>query len=344
MAHILITPELMADPDLYARLRTWGMTAGRWAPDAAGTAPPTIWDCDALLVAAGDPVPEAREGDETVPVVVLGEGSASGAAHAVLPGPGPAGSFLLGALQTAVAESASRRATAGARSILETDPLLVIGHELRTPLTAVKTALEALGGSAWSGTGEVGFPGPEDRILGIALRNVRRMETSLDWVQDLAFRVREDAEARAPGPISLTELAALLAEVAPVNPTGSDETFLVADPGLVNTAVRSLARTLRGAVPDLPVRIHLNRRDRSPDVLVLEIAAVDGADPAGTEIAGDGSAGPGERADDLRRAACAAVGGGVLSELGAEVEAVFEPGGAALLRLLLPAARPQTVS
>ncbi|MGD9548912.1 MAG: hypothetical protein AB7V45_15390 [Candidatus Krumholzibacteriia bacterium] len=344
MAHILITPELMADPDLCARLRTWGMTAGRWAQDASGAAQPTIWDCDAVLVAAGDPVPGVGDGDQAAPVVVLGEGPTSRGAHAVLRGSGPAGSFLLGALQTAVAESASRRATAGARSILETDPLLVIGHELRTPLTAVKTALEALGGSAWSGTGDVGSPGPEDRILGIALRNVRRMETSLDWVQSLAFRIREAAEASAPRPIPPTELAELLAEVAPVSVNGSDEAFLVAHPGLVNTAVRGLARTLRGAVPHRPVRIHLTRCDRSPDVLVLEIAAVDGADPAGTEIARDGSARSGELADDLRRAACAAAGGGVLSELGAVVEAVVEPGGASLLRLILPAARPQAVS
>lgn len=351
MAHILITPGLLADPDLRARLRSWGMTAGLWDPAAAPTAPPTIWDCDAVVAVVGDPVPVAPGGDEAVPVVVLGEGPASGAAHAVLSGPGPAGSFLLGALQTAVAESASRRATAGARSILETDPLLVIGHELRTPLTAVKTALEALGGSAWSGTGDERDAGPEDRILGIALRNVRRMEASLDWVQDLAFRAREAAEAPAVRSVSPDELAALLAEVAPVSVGPCDEAFLVADPGLVNAAVRSLARTLRRAVPGLPVRIHLGRCDRSPDSLILLVSAADGADPAGeaaggagAAVAGEDPAGQGERADALRRAACAAAGAGVLAELGAEVEAMVVPGGASLLRLTLPAMRPQSVS
>lgn len=146
------------------------------------------------------------------PVLVVGEPDPALAVGISLPDYGHEGSRLCGALNACLALAGPEsRPVADTR--MGTDILDILGHELRTPLAAIRTALEILAADLavdlavdltadpavepaadpavdLPATPWDGFPvRPQDdttaRMVRIALRNVQRLDRTVDWGQTM---------------------------------------------------------------------------------------------------------------------------------------------------------------
>lgn len=206
MAHVLIDGNRRMLPRIRALLRGWGVTLGTLPEEARARGCATLAECDAVLFLCDelddpsrrgathlkpvDPAAVCLEHDEAcAPLLVIGTGplAAIMARHAerAIAEPGPDGSWLREALDDCL-----RRPLARALSAPEMDPdeqLHFLGHELRSPLTAIKTALEVMEGELWQdeAAGRTEEALSRQRMLQIALRNVRRMHSAVDWSQNL---------------------------------------------------------------------------------------------------------------------------------------------------------------
>lgn len=244
MAHVLIDGNTGSLPEIRTLLRSWGVTLGA-LPDAArarGCA--TVAECDVVLFLCDETDDPARPGaaylksvaadlssigadEECAPLLVVGTGPVARimGRHAVkvIPEVGPDGSWLREALDDCL-----RRPLARALSTPEMDTdeqLHFLGHELRSPLTAIKTALEVMEGELWQdeASGRTEEALSRQRMLQIALRNVRRMHSAVEWSQDLLKfeSARQRDERRAIRVAGLCEGLGQLAGL-PVSRIGED--------------------------------------------------------------------------------------------------------------------------
>ena len=211
MAHVLIDGESRILADVHEVLRRWGHTVGRLSADARARGRASEAECDAVLflcdqdpdgteilgshLKAVAPVEVQNPGAEEpmAPLLVIGQGHLAETmgrqAHQLIPEIGPGGSHLKKALDICL-EGEPRIGSAGRDRCDRDQQLHFLGHELRSPLTAIKTALEVVQGDLWGliGEPEMEIPAGDHsllRMLEIALRNVRRMNHTVEWSQDL---------------------------------------------------------------------------------------------------------------------------------------------------------------
>ena len=150
--------------------------------------------------AATDRITRTTLTQAPAPVLVVGEPDPAVAAGISLPDYGHEGFRLRGALDACLALAGPEgRPVADGR--VGADILDILGHELRTPLTAIKTALEILAADlAVDLTADLGADRsaapldgraerPQDdnrvRMVQIALRNVQRLDRTVDWGQTM---------------------------------------------------------------------------------------------------------------------------------------------------------------
>jgi signal transduction histidine kinase len=89
----------------------------------------------------------------------------------------------------------------------------LVNHELRTPLTAAGTALQTLARQLASAGG------PSLELVDIALRNIRRLERTVDWACDyLSEGVTAAASPEPPAPVALLGMVEDLDELAAGQP------------------------------------------------------------------------------------------------------------------------------
>ena len=219
MPHVLISPDLYLDETLHGCLRRWGWTCEQWSCGTAQEAGQgSRRDPHALIVSTqaakqsgllkspGEAAGTAGtirtvrtiRTQTPAPVLVLGEPDPAQAGGICLPDYGHEGFRLRGALDAclALAEPQGRPVPDGSVGV---DMLDILGHELRTPLTAIKTALEVLAADLAADFGaDLGADltaAPQDgwterpqddnrvRMVQIALRNVQRLDRTVDWGQ-----------------------------------------------------------------------------------------------------------------------------------------------------------------
>ena|GEM_PF-1705937 len=299
MSHIQLAGDPQAVAAAKALLAGWGMTCRELDHWPTPGPLPTVSECDALLVALSDESAWARQ--HAASTHQFSEGHSGGACPAPaapllllgrLPGrfllsreawqvveePGPAGSDLRFALQACVDRARRLRGAVDHHQIQE-DYFHFLGHELRSPLTAVKTALEVLQGDL-GGLLTDEAPGVEGRrrhpslkMLDIGLRNVRRLQDTVDWSQDLLelSRGHFSADNRS---VPVTDLASLLdLDMAQVDlPAG---THVLTDPTLLPVLSQQVGRLLDYLSPGARVQAHV-RLTADPEArVVVSLSAAD---------------------------------------------------------------------
>ncbi len=177
MARILIGGDRSNRHQIEGWLDTWGL---RSAPLSSGLHPATVpaGDASAVIYACGPEAPPVPDESPTAAAVapLLLVGDATGArlgdcAWTHVDDPGPDGGRLAAALRPCLeAAMGDDQTGAGFRDFLN--------HELRTPLTAAGTALQTLALQLERAGGQ------SLDLVDIALRNVRRLEQTVDWACD----------------------------------------------------------------------------------------------------------------------------------------------------------------
>lgn len=263
------------DPGLTARVGTWLESWGlRPAVLPRGTHPASVpaGRAAAVIYAAGEGfhgLPERRSGCAVVPLLLVGQAPGAelrDAAWLRVADPGPDGAALAAALRPLLESS-----LAGAGEANHFRDL--VNHELRTPLTAAGTALQMLARQLERAGG------PSLDLVDLALRNLRRLERTLDWACDhLAAGICANG-ATAASPAPLTELLEDLDAIdAPLPVTWSSgpgdwehETWI--DRDAWRRLLRELLRAVALLVPDQPVHLDVaqlaNAEQTSPSALLL---------------------------------------------------------------------------
>ncbi len=364
MSHVLLGGDEQKLNAVRCLLTRWGVTAGRLAfVDNC----PTVQDCDAVIIEGN----ADRYRDACLGILPDGPGGAAGpaaplifinseslniaslpAAWLVLDRVDEDGANLRAALNSAVASARSWRgssqAAGGAADADGQDAYLhFLGHELRSPLTAIKTSLEVLEGEL----GGLDHNGPRSesglKMVGIALRNVRRLHKTVEWSQDL-LAAGNALAACAPREVALAELAVRLQGLGEVRlDEAAAERDLQTDPELLTSAVTQMARAVGMAHPDSPLSVRLGLGGDDADLCQLVVAAADGEHgtvargPERTRLvvpaAEDGPTG------ELARLARFMVAGNLLDTLGARLMTTTEDAACPALVLCLalqPALQP----
>lgn len=177
MAQILIGGDRSTQQQLEAWLDTWGLPSAPLAADQHPAAVPAS-EASAVIYACGLealPLPaEPGPLSMVAPLLLIGEPADShlpDRAWTHVPDPGENGRLLAAALRPCLeAASDGDQRSPGFRDFLN--------HELRTPLTAAGTALQTLALQLERAGGQ------SLDLVDIALRNVRRLEQTVDWACD----------------------------------------------------------------------------------------------------------------------------------------------------------------
>lgn len=237
-----------------------------------------------------------------------------------------------------------------AQSRVHDEYLHFLGHELRSPLTAVKTALEVLqdelsAAAQPADDASDGSRASADRLrmVELALRNVHRLDRTMDWSQDLLALAHGAPQARRCR-VALEELLPPdLWEKLAATCDLPDDLQVDTDPCLCRMLLKQLAGVLEydgrhrlaavtGSV--LPGRV----------VIALQAASTesDGPDPAPvvarTHLVSLQETGRVDPASDLDRLTSFLVSEHLLQLLGAELQVQDPDSGQATLCLTLPAA------
>lgn len=251
-------------------LDAWNEAARRLLEDAVGGSPAawSLWleaACARLLVegAATCVLAARREGGPAVELALAGDGRAGDPAIVAL---------------RAAAPATGRGAPGGLAETVST-----LSHELRTPLASMKSSLSlVMSGDAGPLTGD------QQRFLGVAARNVARLDRLvgdlLDLSRDEAGRLHIDCRATDLGPV-LREAVAL-GEAADgrggprVDASGIPEHFRACvDADKVTQMVANLVGNARKYVPaDGRVRVWLDAHPTPPEPLAAALALACGLD------------------------------------------------------------------
>jgi len=305
LSHVMLGGDEQQVAELRILLAERGVTVG-WL-GASGLVP-TVFECDTVIW-AGNPdeysgaclgtLPDGSGGaaGPAAPLIfiVADQVSESGAESGELPKGGlsvavaAGGGGLWSSLGVTFRTAQELRGIPAGRNYVCSSPavdsdhyLHFLGHELRSPLTAIKTALEVLAGD---------IADPEQRsgrvvekMVNIALRNVRRLHQTMDWSQELLAGEVSPAVMR-PRVFRVDELAAVLADLGSVESVGvSSDTALETDAYLLYSVVVQMVRVARMVNPASSPTIQLNSPSGDRDVLELTVIYTDdGADPAEAE-------------------------------------------------------------
>jgi hypothetical protein len=265
LSHVLVGGDEQQVSELRFLLAKWGMTVG--ALEFADTCP-TILACDAVILQGNcDGYRDTRQG--TLPD---GPGGAAGpaaplifingdgvprddlpAAWIVLNHIDPDGQNLRLALQMAQARagawrdqiSDSTRTSPVAAPVQTADSYgHFLGHELRSPLTAIKTALETLAAEVDTPDVAGRLDVVDAKLVTIALRNVQRLQQTVDWSQDL-LAANESATMPRWREVSVSELAVCLQRHGEVVVAADlAEYELLTDPDLFETLTDQMVRAV----------------------------------------------------------------------------------------------------
>lgn len=201
MQQILIGGDRSQEQRLRSWLAAWGLTAGR-LPDDVHPAQVAAERAAAVIFACGaeDPRLPRRTPSPltTAPLLLIGNApppDLRAAAWLRIADPGPTGANLAAALKPCLEAAASVAAGTGFQDL--------VNHELRTPLTAAGTALQTLAMQLERAGGHT------LELVDIALRNIRRLERTVDWACDyLTEGASETAAAPVSTDVSLLDLLA----------------------------------------------------------------------------------------------------------------------------------------
>jgi hypothetical protein len=211
LAHVLFDGDIRRHPVLRSLLWQWGVTVGSLSACLRTGTGATVEDCDAVISfgpEAGSPSEEfcampdgaGAEGvaaSAAAPLLVIGSVRGSCTPWISIPDSGPGGALLKAALRAC--EDRARELRGDPESRHDQDRYRdFLGHELRSPLTAAKTALSIL-------EGDPGMDSGSARMLRIALRNLDRLEETVEWSQELGAI----AEIRPAASLVPTSLASL---------------------------------------------------------------------------------------------------------------------------------------
>jgi hypothetical protein len=210
MTQILIGGDHTKRQQLDRWLHAWGLPSATLGARIHPAAVPAT-EASAVIYACGPAAPPLPADPGPVPLaaplVLVGEdklASLDGRAWTRIGDPGPDGAGLAAALRPCL--ELTRRGDANGPGFRD-----FLNHELRTPLTAAGTAMQTLALQL----GRAGGPSPD--LLDLALRNLRRLEQTVDWACE--YLAGEPAhEARPEGEaVRLTDLLEDLDELtAPI--------------------------------------------------------------------------------------------------------------------------------
>jgi hypothetical protein len=200
MTRVLVGGDDRGCEQLWRWLEAWGLRARRLDPREH---PATVSTerARAVVFAFGEqtslpPAPAAAPA--AAPLVVVGPGDAGELellAWERVNDPGPAGERLAAALRPCLDTNAvMQRGGPAFRDFLN--------HELRTPLTAAGMALQTLALHLESAGG------PSLDLLDTALRNIQRLEQTVEWATDYVVDEPSAHAQQALPPVQLTDLLA----------------------------------------------------------------------------------------------------------------------------------------
>jgi signal transduction histidine kinase len=256
MLEILVGGEQTIAPQLVSWLAAWGLRPGPLPPDAHPAEVPAERACAVVYACGPTPAPLPRRSPAAAavaPLLLIGTTPPEDlrdAAWIRVADPGPEGSTLAGALRPLLA-------TTAARVIGSTDFRDLLSHELRTPLTAAGTALQTLAKQLERSGG------PSLEMVDIALRNLRRLERTVDWACDYLTDGSADVVA-APARVGLLDLIADLdALEAPVPLTwstcnGDWNLSVRLDRNCWNCLLNQVLRAVSYLAPQQPVHLDLS--------------------------------------------------------------------------------------
>jgi signal transduction histidine kinase len=199
MLDILIGGDANQIPRVTTWLATWGLRARQLRADqhpaqvAADRASAVIFASgqQAAILPARVPATAAM-----APLLLIGPTASPELREAAwirIADPGPEGTALAAALRPLLESVLIRSADGTAFSDL-------VNHELRTPLTAAGTALQTLARQLERAGG------PPLEMVDIALRNLRRLERTVDWACDYLTDGPLETLAWAPSEVPLVDL------------------------------------------------------------------------------------------------------------------------------------------
>lgn len=333
MPHALVTGDRQRCEQIRLRLEMLGLTVA--VVDPAAAVPASVGECDLLVhdsTARHAVVPRQAAGElPDAPVVLLGDSR-----------PGPwscvAWEDLDGPAFAAAVRSCVHRAWELRGASVPSSPSVryreFLAHELRSPLAVVAAALEALDSGLIDGSAASGDDARS--VVDRALRNVRRLERTVEWSQSSLVL----AEVPPVGPrqvLDLAEVADLLQDLgcqtaAVAGADGHVET----DPDLLHDVVRQMIRVCHCREPGARPVLHLEAGD--PEwVIRLSAAPVEGGV---NEVSRCGLVRPGEPIshDSLLELAYLLIPAAALHGLDARL--LGAPGEPGVLELRLPVAVP----
>jgi len=276
MAPILIGGDLDSGQQFAGWLRGWGLNSSRLAPETHPAAVPAD-QASAVIYACGPAAPPLpNDPGPTVgaaPLVLVGPAGAPALASRAwtsLSDPGPGGRRLAAALRPCLdADAVAATAPPGFRDFLN--------HELRTPLTAAGTALQTLALQLERSGG------PSLALVDLALRNLRRLEETVDWTCDY---VADTAPAEPGGDEEAPRLTELLQDLdeleAPLplswaTGPGAWDLPVRIDRARWRRLLRQLLRAVAYQTPGQAVRLELSTLDEEPEgpalLLVFQLAS-----------------------------------------------------------------------
>ena len=341
MAQILIGGDRSNRQQLEKWLDTWGLQS---APLGPGSHPATVPvdEASAVIYACGPEAPplpgNPGPASATAPLLLVGDGTGAQLdswAWTHVQDPGPDGGRLAAALRPCLEASAVRNPSSpGFRDFLN--------HELRTPLTAAGTALQTLALQLERAGGQ-----PLD-LVDIALRNVRRLEQTVDWACDYLAVEPDHGSGDTGGATNLTDLLQDLDEVdAPMQlswATGAGDWYAPVDIDRERwrRILRQVLRAVGFQAPGQAVHLELSTLSGAPGesglLLAFQVAPADQNDQVQRTGATD-------EAEQLRRLLAFTVNPDLARRLSLRFDVVRHTGHLRL-RVLVPMAmaapEPQT--
>jgi hypothetical protein len=337
MTQILIGGDQNQGRQLHRWLQAWGLRAAALEPQQHPAGVP----CErarAVLYACGPDAPPLPDSPATAvmaaPLLLIGfaaDQQLVEAAWSRIADPGPGGEILASALRPCLEACHGRELTkAGFRDFLN--------HELRTPLTAAGTALQTLALQVERAGGQ------SLDLIDIALRNIRRLERTVDWACDYVAEDTQYDEALAAEEVLLTDLLQDLDDLDTSLPldwsTGSGrwEAPVVLDRSRWRRLLRQILQALAYHTGSTPARLELQAVSHDdtevPSGLLLNFTLA-----AGTPDSRVRRTGGDDEVDQLRRLLAFTVSPELARRLDLRFD-VARLGNRLRLRIMVPLPRP----
>ncbi|RKZ20148.1 hypothetical protein DRQ50_00315 [bacterium] len=325
MAHAIITGDPQQADRVRIRLEMLGLTVAETELPAMSS----VGDCDLVVhvaTARHSDVPHRPTGElPQAPLLCLGAPRSS-AWESV-----PARELDHGLFAAAVRSCVDRAWDLRRRPSPESPPERYrdfLSHELRSPLSVVATTLRALDETLVTRGGSA----DERDLIVRALRNVQRLERTVDWSQR-TLMLTDIPPVRTLQALSADELAERLDHLGVTPAAHTDgEQVVETDPDLLAAMVQQLVRACDCLSPDLQIHLTLAAGAAGCTIRV-EAPAIADLTP---RVARIGLARPGETgtSDELAELASMLVPVAALDSVGARLD--LSGAGAGVLEIRLP--------